>query len=129
MFKKYFIRGLIFGIFNEVMFAPMWDYSKLLWLFIPGTDIPILFIFGWGLIISLILYITDRLSRKLFFISKTTIDVTLMILICLPLELFCSRVLKLWTYNYSLHANFFGALLGYFLAGIIISLFCRYKES
>jgi hypothetical protein len=129
---KHFLWGTFFGTFNEVFFAPLWNYSNYLWPQLYG--IPVLAPIGWGVFVMLILMLSDKIKEVLWYrkplgialfkLPTIVIDVTLNILIMAPCEFVLSRA-GVWTYNYALHENVFGMLSGYFFASVIISRLCR----
>ena len=109
---KYFLRGTYFGFFNEVFFAPLWDYDRLLGPMILD-DVPILFIIGWGLMAMITLSIGNYFKKKVN-VQLRIIDIVVITACCYPLEILFSRN-GLINYNYWLHENLIGCLIGYLI--------------
>lgn len=126
-FSLFFIAGLIFGIFNEFYFEPMWKYDQVLSPFI-WKDVPLIAPIGWGLLTALILCLSDFINFKLFRKSPFFLDVFLFVLVMAPLEYLFSRQ-GLWTYVSILHKMPLTMVFGYMLAALLISSLARRLHS
>ena len=119
---RYLITGLIFAIFNEVYFHPMWDYSPKLKPFI-FADVPLIAIIGWPLIFFGIFKLSDFITKKAR-LKVVLCDLTLIVSIFAPAEYILSRA-GIWKYNYWLHENVVGMIIGYLLTGYIVHCMAR----
>jgi biotin transporter BioY len=119
---KYLIASFIFGCFNEIFFHPMWDYKDVLGPFL-FADIPIIAPFGWAAISTLLLLLSDWVGKKAK-LNQLFCDIVIFVAVFSPAEYILSR-LGIWKYNYWLHENVAGMMIGYVITAYIISSCAR----
>ncbi len=134
--------GMIVGVFVELSTEPLWDYH---FHFTIYKDIPPGIIFGWGVLFTLSVYLSELLYKKMFkqvhiipYDKRILLtDVLAAPLIALPFEKF-GLMANVWSYNYSI-LGWSGkvipvfnmpveALVGYIFLMLIGPSFVRYWQ-
>lgn len=126
----YLLGGLIFGIYNEIIFEFCWNYSPKLGPMV-WRDVPLIIILGWSLYTALGLSLSDRLTKKLQIRSlalRKLFDILLFCGIGYPLELLMPS-LHLWTYTYAMQAYPAIQIIGYVFVGTLITATGRQIQS
>jgi len=121
-FWGYLAGGLAFGLYNEICFEFCWDYSPILKPMI-WRDVPLLIVFGWGLIANISLSISDRMAGWLKLKNPwplKLLDVLFFFCVGYPNELLMSK-LGYWKYNFPLLAVPWAQIFGYVFVGILVS--------
>jgi hypothetical protein len=151
IFKRYAKRNVIgeivasgiVGVFWEVSTEPLWDYHFLINF---HKDIPITAITGWMVMLTLVIFLSEKIYCFLF--KKTSIeprdkrifmiDIFSAFIICLPFETVGYK-LGVWTYRQDLLHWDWGHLIpffnmpyeilsGYALVMLVAPTFVRYWE-
>jgi len=136
------VAGTMIGCFNEFATEPLWNYH---YRFTIYKDIPPAVIMGWGVMFTLVVFLSEKLY---FWVLKTDkimpydkriflFDVAAGVAIGLPMETLGLKS-HVWDYNYDilkwsgLQVPFFNmpveALVGYILIMLIGPTFVRYWQ-
>jgi len=99
------IAGIVLGSFNEFATEPLWDYHFCITVY---KDVPLGVLLGWGVLFSLVTFISEKLYR--FFLKRKIeegdkrvfiFDILAGILFAFPVETL-SLKLGIWDYNYGI---------------------------
>ncbi len=136
------LAGAIIGVCVEFITEPFWQYHFKITVY---KDIPLSVIFAWGVMFSLVIFLSEKLYC--WFLKKSAIvpydkrvllfDVLAGVMIGLPFETVGIKT-GIWEYRYDLlHWNWgfipffhmpYEALVGYALLMVVAPTFVRYWQ-
>lgn len=124
----YFLGGLVFGLYNEIVLEFCWNYSpKLgptLW-----RDIPIAVVIGWGANFLFALSVTDRLSRvfKLNWVLCRVCDIAVFAAYAGFAEYLMIK-LGYWSYNFPEQLRLSIQVFSWISIGLFVSAAGRFLQ-
>jgi hypothetical protein len=98
-----YLMGIIFGIQWEFLTEPYWTYLPDKFNILVWKDVPLLGLLGWGPALTLAMYFSNWLARRLFRITPQKLLFDPRILLCDAIAIQIIGSLAEWTYGIYFH--------------------------